>query len=59
MLSGDLRQRIINFHKLGNSYSTISNQLNISKSKVQLKQFGMTENLPGHGRKAKLSQRTV
>ena len=33
-LSVDLRQRIINLHKSGNSYSSISNQLTISRSTV-------------------------
>ena len=62
-LSNDLRQRIINVHKLGNSYSIISNQLAIPRSTVQsiikFKQFGTTENLPGCGRKPKLSLRTA
>ena len=60
----DLRQRIINFHKLGNSYSSISNLLAISRSRVQsvikkLKLFGTTEGLPRHERKPKLSLRTA
>ena len=47
-LSIDLRQRIINFHKWGNSYSTISNWLAIPRSMVlsiikKFKQFGTTE----------------
>ena len=62
-LSVDLRQGIINLYKLGNSYSTISNWLPIPSTvqslKKKLKQFGMTENLPGCGRKAKLSTRTA
>ena len=59
--SVDLRQKIINFHKSGNSYSTILNWLEIPSSMVQfiLKKFGMKENLPGHGRKPKLSLRTA
>ena len=62
--SVDMRQRIINFHKLGNSYSSISNWLAIPRFLVQsiikkFKQFGMTENLPGWKRKAKLSLRTA
>ena len=60
----DLRLRIINFHKSGNSYFINSNRLAIPRSTVQsviknFKQFGMTENLPGYGRKAKLSPRTA
>ena len=60
----DLRQRIINFHKSGNSYCTISNRLAIFRFMVQsikkkFKQFGTTENLPEHERKAKLSLRTA
>ena len=59
-LSIDLRWRIINFHKLGNSYSIISHQLAIPKSTIhsvikKFKQFGITENLPEHGSKTKLS----
>ena len=63
-LSVDLRQIFINFHKSVYSYSTISNQLAIPRSTVQsvikkFKQFGTTENLPGCGRKPKLSPRTT
>ena len=63
-LSIDLRQRIINFHKSGNSYSTILNLLGILRSTVQsviknFKQLDKTENLPGHGRKPKMSPRTA
>ena len=60
----DLRWRIINFHKSGNSYSTISNWLAIPRSMVKsfikrFKQFGTTENLPGCERKPKLSPRNA
>ena len=63
-LSVDLRQKIINFHKSGNSYSTISNRLAIPRSTVQsvvkkFKRVGTTENLPGRGRKPKLSPKNV
>ena len=49
---------------MGNSYSTISNQLVITRSSVQsvikkFKQFGTTEDLAGCGRKPKLSPRTA
>ena len=55
-LSIDLRQRIINFYKIGNSYSTFSNQLAIPRPMVQsvikkFKQFGTTKNLLGYERK--------
>ncbi len=58
-----LRQGIINYHSSENSYSTISNRLALPRSTVQsvikkLKQFGTTGNLPGRGRKSKLSPRT-
>ena len=60
----DLRQRVINFNKSENSYSTISKWLAIPRSTVQsvikkFKQFGITENLPEHGRKPKFSLRTA
>ena len=60
----DLRQIIINFHKSGNSYSTISKRLAIPRSTVKsvikkFEQFGTTENLPGGGRKPKLLPRTM
>ena len=63
-LNVDLRQQIINFHKSGNSYSTNSDLLGIPRFMVQssikkFKQFGTTENLPGHGRKAKVSPKTA
>ena len=63
-LSIDLRLRINNFHKLRNIHSTISNQLAIPRSmihsvKKKFKQFGTTENLPGHGKKSNLSLRTA
>ena len=63
-LSVDLRQKIINFHKSGNSYRTISNRLAIPRSTVQSivkksKRFDTTENLPGRGRKPKLSPKNV
>ena len=63
-LSVDLRQRIINFHKSGNTYSTISNWLSTPRSTVQsvikeFKQFGTTENLSKRGRKPKLSPKTA
>ena len=64
-LSIDLRLRIINFYKCGNSYSSISNWLDIATSRVQsvikkkFKQFCMTEYFPGHERKPKLSPRTA
>ena len=62
--SVDLRKRIIDFHKSGNTYSTISNRLAIRRSTEQsvmkkFKQFGTTENLQGRGRKAKLSPTTA
>ena len=58
-LSVNLRQKIFNFHKSGNSYSTISNWLAIFRSLVsfvikKFKLFGMTENFPRRGIKAKI-----
>ena len=63
-LNIDLRPRIIKFQKLGNYNSIISNQLAMPRSIVQfvikkIKQFGTTENLPGRGRKPKLSPRNA
>ena len=60
----ELRQRIINFYMLVNSYSTISNRLAVPRFTIQsvikkFKQFGTTENLTGCGRKATLSPRTA
>ena len=63
-LNVDLGQRIISFHKSGNSYITISNRLAIPRYTVQsvikkFKQFRTTQNLRGCGRKAKLSPTTA
>lgn len=63
-LSVDLRQKIIDFHKSGNSYGEISKRLSIPRSTVQsvikkFNVFGSTETLPGRGRKRKLSPRSA
>lgn len=63
-LSVALRQRIVDFHKSGNSYGIISRRLAIPRSTVQsvIKKFevcGTTRTLPGRGRKPKMSPRTV
>ena len=58
----DLRQKIVDVHKAGNSYSKISKQLEFLGSKVQSvikksAQFGTAETLPGCDRKQKLAAR--
>lgn len=62
--SNDVRKKIIDFYEIGLSYGEISKRLDISRSTVQsiikkFKQVQTTENLPGRGRKAKISTRTA
>lgn len=63
-LTVDLRQKIIDFHKEGNSYGDISARLHIPRSTVQyvikkFAKFGTVKTLPGRGRRPKLSSRTA
>ena len=63
-LSVDLRKKVIEFHKAGNSYGNICKRLDIPRSTIQLvikkfAQFGTAETLPGRGRKPKISVKTA
>ena len=63
-LSIDLRQKIIDLHKAGNSYGEVSKRLDIPKFTVQsvinkFVNFGSAETLSEHGLKQKLSARTA
>ena len=60
--SVDVRQEIVNFHKLGEGYGTISKRLDIPRSTVQsivkkFKESGTADSLPIHRRKPKLTPR--
>ena len=61
-LSSDIKTRIIDKHKAGNSYNKISEQLHVPKSTIQsvikkYKEFGSPANMPRAGRPRKISHR--
>lgn len=63
-LSVDLREKIIEYRKAGNSYGNISARLDIPRATVQsiikkFAEFGTVKTLPGRGRKQKVSVRNV
>lgn len=61
-LSEDLRSRIVDFHKAGKGYKTISKSLDVHQSTVRQiiykwRMFGTVTSLPWSGRPAKMTPR--